>query len=315
MKNIVLILALTAAACSPVYVDLAVDVRSDSEFSIDLKGVPPSVVSVYQSREDAVVRGLDSVSSSKMASAIAEKFEKDLSLQTGDIPVYTFSSDELDLSDVEDVKYILFNAGSDRVIVLDSLQTGEFSVQEDDSDPYFGMYRTRTLITLPFSLNVRVFSMDSLLHGTSPSELEFKVRQHLAWSVLSGERLNPDKARSSVIRSVPDAFGDMGTELAARFTPQWEEQYRTLLSYEGGEWVKACECARQFRWKEALEIWMKLSGGQNARMASYAAYDAAVACEMLGEYDLALEWLELSGQYYPCELISAERDCITRMRK
>jgi hypothetical protein len=63
-------------------------------------------------------------------------------------------------------------------------------------------------------------------------------------------------------------------------------------------WYKALEHAIMFEWEEARDIWLALTKSRkNQKMISFAAYNLAVASEMLGQIELAGEWLDLSKQY------------------
>ncbi len=293
-----------AVSCSPVLCDVVMDVRSKSEYSIDLHGVPPSIVSICE-RRMAENSSLDSALASKVAFGLAGKLEKDLSLGEGDIPVYTFYSDEMDASDIEDIKYLLTNAGSDRVIVLDSLRVKDFKVEQAGTAD--SRYAVRTDVLAPFSLKMHLFSLDSLLYGTSPSEKVFAVDQYLQWSLISNEPVEDSRAVSAVMGSISGAFTELGEEIGAGFTPQWKEQSRKVVAYDTGKWYRAYLYASQFKWQEALSLWMGLADGRNARRTAYAAYNAAVACEMMEKFDLAQEWLDMAGDYHSFECISEEQ--------
>ena len=44
-------------------------------------------------------------------------------------------------------------------------------------------------------------------------------------------------------------------------------------------------------WLKAAEIWNKQSRNKNPRMAAKACYNMALACEMEGKLDAAIDWL------------------------
>jgi len=308
------VLALSGAvSCSPVLYDVTMDVRSKSEYSVELHGVPPSIVSICD-RGMTENSSLDSALASKVAFGLAGKLEKDLSLGAGDIPVYTFYSDEIDVSDIEDIKYLLTNAGSDRVIVLDSLRVKDFKVEQAETAESEFRYVIKTDVLAPFSLKIHLFSLDSLLYGTSPTEKVFTVDQYLQWSLISNEPIEDSRAVSTVMGSISGAFAEMGEEIGAGFTPQWKEQSRKLVAYDTGKWYQAYLYASRFKWQEALSVWMGLADGRNARRTAYAAYNAAVACEMMEKFDLAQEWLDMARSYHSFECISEEQQNIAEGR-
>ena len=51
-----------------------------------------------------------------------------------------------------------------------------------------------------------------------------------------------------------------------------------------------------YKWEDARELWMQLAVKKNPMQASCAQYNVALACYLMREYDLALEWLDLSDR-------------------
>ena len=62
------------------------------------------------------------------------------------------------------------------------------------------------------------------------------------------------------------------------------------------KWERALWLASEMRWEEAREIWMDLAQNKDVLQASCAEYNTALACYMMRQYDLALEWLDLSDK-------------------
>ena len=54
--------------------------------------------------------------------------------------------------------------------------------------------------------------------------------------------------------------------------------------------------AQNFDWRGAMDIWIGLLSTNDHYKRSCAEYNIAVACYMLGDYDLATEWLDRSDQ-------------------
>ena len=72
-----------------------------------------------------------------------------------------------------------------------------------------------------------------------------------------------------------------------------EQAYRF---YEGDQWISALVEADSYDWTEAIKYWIKLADTNNEARRSCAAYNIATACYMLGYYDLALKWLDMSDK-------------------
>ena len=54
------------------------------------------------------------------------------------------------------------------------------------------------------------------------------------------------------------------------------------------------ELAAEYEWKAAMELWFNLLSTKDMLKRSCAEYNIAVACYMLGDYELAGEWLDRS---------------------
>ncbi|MBQ0006858.1 MAG: hypothetical protein KBS57_05595 [Alistipes sp.] len=309
-KVLVAFTALLMMSCSPVVYDLAVDVRMPAESDINFKGCPPSVVSVSGRNVT------DSILTASMALGMAVRMEQELSLEEGSIPVYSYFSDEIDVSNVDDIAYLLTTAGSDRVIVLDSLQMGDFQVKHlDDMVFYNGEILKQTDVERPFRISFKMFCMDSLQKNLMPLELYSSVSDHLKWSILSNASLEDKKAVSQAVSGLEKVFADIGQDMASMFFPQWEQQQRMVISYENSVWNSAYGYAREFQWDKAMKIWLTLVTETSPEKASYAAYNLSVACEMKEQYDLALEWLELARKKYPFSEIAIQGENVERSMK
>ena len=94
----------------------------------------------------------------------------------------------------------------------------------------------------------------------------------------------------------------------------WKAESYTLLYYEDSAWEAPLVDASSHKWKEASDKWLKLAGRctNNMQKRSCAEYNIAVACYMVGNYDLALEWLDASDRDYP---ISLSRGLRSRIKK
>ena len=114
--------------------------------------------------------------------------------------------------------------------------------------------------------------------------------------------------RASVARKVTasDAEGSMlgsdaqmlGLGTAKPFLGSWTPESHSVIYFDGfnEQWERALYLASEMRWEEAREIWMELSQHRDILQASCAQYDTALACYMMRQYDLALEWLDLSDK-------------------
>lgn len=105
---------------------------------------------------------------------------------------------------------------------------------------------------------------------------------------------------------------NIGSSLASPLKSKWVNEAFTYVYYDGFDerWIKAVSLADDFKWTDAMEIWMDLAKLPSAAKASCAKYNIAQTCYILEQYDLALEWLESSDDSYPLSLSSGLRSKI-----
>ena len=98
---------------------------------------------------------------------------------------------------------------------------------------------------------------------------------------------------------LPEISGKIGEKLGSYVSTQWDTQERMLISYEDdSKWETPYLLSQDFKWKEAVELWMNLTESENPKKAAFAAYNIAVGCEMMEQIQLARKWLEFSMKKY-----------------
>ena len=90
----------------------------------------------------------------------------------------------------------------------------------------------------------------------------------------------------------------MGLRTAKPFFNTWSPESHSVIYFDGvnENWTRAVWLAQDMEWEQAREIWMELAQHKDPLYASCAQYDTALACYMMRQYDLALEWLDLSDK-------------------
>ncbi|TNF41241.1 MAG: hypothetical protein EP310_07615 [Bacteroidetes bacterium] len=82
-----------------------------------------------------------------------------------------------------------------------------------------------------------------------------------------------------------------GLEFAEFLVPHWIEVDRNYYKSGHGELKKTDDLIKQNRWMEAAEIWKKHTAHKNKSIAALSMFNLALACEMSGEMDAALDWV------------------------
>lgn len=100
-----------------------------------------------------------------------------------------------------------------------------------------------------------------------------------------------------VIEQLPDlndaimqSCFDAGVKYGERIAQTWTNVNRYLVYCSNKNFKEAYILANQGKWDEAIELWKKFTYLKRKKLAAYAAYNIAVACETLDHIDIALEW-------------------------
>ena len=67
-----------------------------------------------------------------------------------------------------------------------------------------------------------------------------------------------------------------------------------VATFAGSKWESAYYLALDFKWEQAMDVWLELVKGGAPEKQGAAAYNLAVACEILGKYNTALKWLDFA---------------------
>lgn len=84
----------------------------------------------------------------------------------------------------------------------------------------------------------------------------------------------------------------------AKMVPSWVPAERLYYKSHNPNMLAAEKLALNNDWLKAAEIWNKETKNKNHQIAAKACYNMALACEMEGKYDFAIDWLvkSYSGQ-------------------
>lgn len=91
-----------------------------------------------------------------------------------------------------------------------------------------------------------------------------------------------------------DAANYLGKSFGTKLIPSWKINDRYYYQSRNPEMAQAEKYLKNHDWLKAGEIWNKLSKNKNPEIAAKASYNLALACEMEGKYDLAMDWLSVS---------------------
>ena len=69
-----------------------------------------------------------------------------------------------------------------------------------------------------------------------------------------------------------------------------------FIDVEADDIDEAREKAEAFDWKGAMDIWLNQCNSKDPLKRASASYNIATACYMMGDYHLALKWLDSADQ-------------------
>jgi hypothetical protein len=91
-----------------------------------------------------------------------------------------------------------------------------------------------------------------------------------------------------------------GQDYAKKIAPSWMDEQRVYFVKGPKAMKTAAEFAQNNQWLDAAAHWQIVlkNYGNRPQLAAKVAFNMAVANEILGSFDVALEWLNQSESYY-----------------
>lgn len=209
---------------------------------------------VYVSGEDAQANAVNE----NMALSFASALEKDYQTGEGSVGLYGVDRKNGNYAQKDSLVSLLMSTGSDLIFLIDT--------------PQFGAKSTA-------SIPVKV-----LLHCFDGMNKEEKVQ------TFTGNRVFAASSETEILEEASRA----GKLLAESFAPQWKHEQYSIAYYDSIKWYEALERAEQYDWKGAMDVWFEFLDSGDALKRASAAYNIAVACYMLGDFDLASQWIDRS---------------------
>lgn len=114
------------------------------------------------------------------------------------------------------------------------------------------------------------------------------------------------QAQQGYLETIQDAVGRMpkphtavfeasqmiAESYISRIAPHWENVRRYFYSDNSSDMDLAAMQVSDEKWKEATDIWLMYVDDSNSQRAAMASFNLALASEMAGNYELAIEWLQ-----------------------
>ncbi len=273
-------------ACAPQVFTMNVDMRYPSSSGLDLSG--KSIAVAYL--DD--LSGRDSVFSAYMANGFAQSLEKDYFEGNTVIDVYRLEKDMGgDYADRDTLLNFLMDTGDDVVFLFDAPAFGP--VTASDRQVVEGSESADRMAGLNIPYSLSLYAYDSM---DKDSVRTYKGTSNLRQPVFCKAEESDEQLEERVWPTLDQQGEKVGIRSASTFLSTWQTESLPLIYYELDKWTDAAQDAYSHKWHSAMDKWMALMDTGNMGMRSAAEYNMATACYLLGDYDLAIKWLDRSDK-------------------
>jgi tetratricopeptide (TPR) repeat protein len=227
-----------------------------------------------------IEQSFDSLTITNIAMAIKSNMEKSPKYNSYIFPVYTINTVN-GLSD-ENISDIKENSNANYLISVEKFQSSVNKQRILTSRD-----NCVRIITPHYSV-IKIYDIDK---NTVIDERSINDTLTLQVNVYPGETEN------DVSERLPDdktavlmVIKEMAKAYVEEIVPFWREE--TRFYYIADNIAKAEIYVDNEKWTEAMNVWMRHVNDENQELAAISCFNMALGCEMLGEYELALKWME-----------------------
>jgi hypothetical protein len=101
----------------------------------------------------------------------------------------------------------------------------------------------------------------------------------------------------------------MGKSFGQKLIPSWVPVERMYYRSKNADMLNAENFALQNEWLKAAELWNRETKNKNPGIVAKACYNMALAAEMEGKYDAAIDWLIKSYSALPKNNVEHKANC------
>ena len=250
---------LLLASCAPQAYVLNLELRDPSPSGLDLDGKSMAVVYL----ENGSYR--DSLFSNCFADGLAQGLEGEYFEGKRSVDIYSaYQAEGEDYTSKDSLQSLVMRLNKDVIFMVDQPVFSEGSGEKVDC-------------------KTAVYVYDSMNQADEVKRAS--VARAVTGSAEEGSMLGSDAQV-------------LGLGTAKPFLGSWKKESHSVIYFDNfnESWTQAVWLASEMRWEEAREIWMELAQSKDYLQAACAQYDVALACYVMRQYDLALEWLDLSDK-------------------
>ena len=301
-----LVTLLSFTACAPIPYSYSVDVKKESKIGREL-GLDKFDIMIGTIIGD-MTPASDSTIVAYVANGMAHRLESNMELDPESIPVVMISRDVLDVNDLYSRLYLMESEQKSAIIVLDSLEVGHIFSDENLYGELFVIDNYGDF-TMDTRAGVKVTIYDNSSAKPLHSYIDVMI---LKIKIPSSDVEEILKDKAKLTQYILNSFSSYGVKLAEKLTFTWQWVSRTIYMEVGNkEWQDAFSHMDDFEFDKAIDVWTKyISSKYSRRVKAAAAYNIAVAYELLNNYEFALKWIDYSEQNYKMDDINNFRRTI-----
>jgi hypothetical protein len=286
-------------SCGPIAQLFDVDMKVPAKYPLELVKKNIAVFSNIDKNNDSLL-------TVNLATGFSSSLEKGLSLGEETIPVYNLHSDSSTVWDNDYILSLSQKSNSDVLMVIDKLQIGKLKQVMLAEPTTEGSFKS-LYVLLPCTVLLNVY--DGI---TAEKIATVNQTDTVYWQVVSRNEIRQANFMNKVYQSLVKVSNTLGDNLSDNFFGTWTSVQRYLYCFPNSGWFDAFELSKDFKWTQAMDFWMGKINSANKQKSACAAFNLAVACEMTGKTDLALEWIAYSQKCYPLSGIENYKSILKR---
>lgn len=299
---------LALASCAPQAFVVSPEMRGPSKSGLNLAGKSMAVVYLTDGNPR------DTLFNASAASGFASRLEGDYFGGEQAVELFTArGGDGVDYASKDSLLSLVMETGKDVVFVIDIPELGIPTIKDPIKNTGKAVSADSSYVNIasvPFTTKIFVYdsmNKEDRVFGFAGSRA-FEVR------VYSDGKTPKDQIQGLVWKNISSGAEKAGYNAAGTFMSTWKPDDFYVVYYDGAEeaWDKGAEYAYSFKWKEAINQWVKLLECRSDEKKACAAYNIALGCFMCGQPALALEWLDRSDSYTPVSLSRTLRQKINQ---
>ncbi len=206
------------------------------------------------------------------------------------------------------VSYMAEENSTDSLFLASAAESFAQSLEEDyykgeeaigifkvDADPDIDNTSKDGMVNLVVDTGVDV----AFLFDAVSEDYDFEMRLYVYDSMDEADTVRVFLGRGVLSAGGAETHGQkVGAKSAEYFTPTWVHSRFNFYYYTTGKWYTALEYVDQYKFAEAIDVWLELVDNKNLYKRSMAEYNIAAACFICGQKSLAEQWLDRSDAHY-----------------